>query len=384
MLGMTVADDFRIGVPDAVLADLQSRLARSRFSPRSDERPWQAGTDPDYLGDLVAYWVDSYDWRKREAELNQLPQRSAEIDGRRLHFLHFRAAPADGAHRALPLILSHGWPSSFVEMLPLAARLADPGRYDADPADAFDVVVPSLPGFLYSELPDEPLTRAAMARILHALMTDVLGYRRYGAFGGDIGGAVSGWMGALHPDHVVGVHLIHPPLPDAFDPPPSPAEEAFLAAEEAYDETDRGYSEIMGTRPDTIAAALIDSPAGLAAWVVDKYRDWSDCHGDLESRFDRDTLLTILTLYWVTDSIGSSFRQYYDWNHNTPRPPITVPMAVTLSAEPVFSGYPRELAERCADIRHWSEPGRGGHFMPLEEPELLAAELRTFFRALRE
>jgi pimeloyl-ACP methyl ester carboxylesterase len=380
----TAAVDFRIAVPDAVLADLRARLARSRFSTRSDERPWQAGTDPDYLGDLVAYWADGYDWREREAELNQLPQRSADIAGRSLHFLHFRAAPAEEAQRALPLILSHGWPSSFVEMLPLATRLADPGRYDADPADAFDVVVPSLPGFLYSELPDEPLTRAAMAGILHALMTDVLGYRRYGAFGGDIGGAVSGWMGALYPDQVVGIHLIHPPLPDDFDPPPSSAEEAFLAAEQAYDETDRGYSEIMGTRPDTIAAALIDSPAGLAAWIVDKYRDWSDCHGDLESRFDRDTLLTILTLYWVTDSIGSSFRQYYDWSHNRPRPPITVPAGVTLSAEPVFSGYPRELAERCVNLKHWSTPGRGGHFMPLEEPELLATELRSFFRGLRE
>jgi pimeloyl-ACP methyl ester carboxylesterase len=384
ILGVMAATDFRIAVPDAVLADLRSRLARSRFSPRSDERPWQAGTDPDYLGDLVAYWADRYDWRQREAELNQLPHRSAEIAGRRLHFLHFQAAPADAAQSPLPLILSHGWPSSFVEMLPLATRLADPGRYDADPADAFDVVVPSLPGFLYSELPDEPLTRAAMAGILHALMTDVLGYGRYGAFGGDIGGAVSGWMGALYPDQVVGIHLIHPPLPADFDPPPSPAEEAFLAAEEAYDETDGGYSAIMGTRPDTIAAALIDSPAGLAAWIVDKYRDWSDCHGDLESRFDRDTLLTILTLYWVTDSIGPSFRQYYDWSHNQPRPPITVPTAVTLSVEPVFSGYPRELAERSADIQHWSTPGRGGHFMPLEEPELLATELRTFFRPLRD
>jgi pimeloyl-ACP methyl ester carboxylesterase len=377
------AVDFRIEVPDAVLADLHSRLARSRFSPPSDEREWQAGADPDYLRDLVTYWVDRYDWRQREGELNALPQHTAEVGGHRLHFLHFHAAPAEGAERPLALILSHGWPSSFVEMLPLAARLADPARYGADPVDAFDVVVPSLPGFLYSELPDEPLTRAAMARILHALMTDVLGYRGYGAFGGDIGGAVSGWMAALYPDEVVGLHLIHPPFPDDFDPPPSPAEEAFLEAERAYDETDGGYSAIMGTRPDTIAAALIDSPAGLAAWIIDKYRDWSDCHGDLESRFDRDTLLTIVTLYWVTGSIASSFRQYYDWSHNRPRPVISVPTAVTLSAEPVFSGYPRELAERCANLQHWSAPGRGGHFMPLEEPELLATELRSFFRPLR-
>jgi pimeloyl-ACP methyl ester carboxylesterase len=376
-----MVERFRVEVPDAQLADLRSRLAESRFAMSSGERAWQAGTDPDYLRDLVAYWADGFDWRKREAELNALPHQMAEVGGRRVHFLHFRADPAE---RPLPIILSHGWPSCFVEMLPLAVRLADPGQYGADRGDAFDVVVPSLPGFLYSDLLEEPMTRAAMARHLHSLMTDVLGYRRYGAFGGDIGGAVSGWMGALFPDQVVGVHLIHPPIPGEFDPPPSSAEQAFLDADEAYDETDGGYSAIMGTRPDTIAAALIDSPAGQAAWIVDKLRDWSDCHGDLESRFDRDTLLTILTLYWVTGSIGSSFRQYYDWSHNSPRPPITVPAAVTLTAEPLYVDFPREMAERaCPNLLHWSTPGRGGHFMPFEEPELLASELRTFFRPLR-
>jgi pimeloyl-ACP methyl ester carboxylesterase len=279
------------------------------------------------------------------------------------------------------LLLSHGWPSSFVEMLPLAERLSDPARFGGDPDDAYDVVIPSLPGFLYSELPPGPLTRAAIARILDALMTDVLGYSQYGAFGGDIGGVATGWMGALYPEHVVGIHLIHPPYPSRFDERPlSAAEQAFLDAEAVYDESDGGYSGIMGTRPDTIAAALIDSPIGLAAWILDKYRDWSDCHGELESRFDRDTLLTIVTLYWVTGSIGSSFRQYYDWGHNTDRPQIPVPAAFTLSTEPAMDNFPREIAERaCSDIRHWSEPGRGGHFMALEEPDLLAGELRQFF-----
>ncbi|GGM23086.1 hypothetical protein GCM10011608_04760 [Micromonospora sonchi] len=179
--------------------------------------------------------------------------------------------------------------------------------------------------------------------------------------------------------------MIHPPFPASFDSHPmSPAEQAFLDADAAYDETDGSYSAIMGTRPDTIAAALAGSPAGLAAWLVDKYRDWSDNHGDLESRFDRATLLTTITLYWTSGALGSSFRQYFDFDHNSPRPDITVPAAFTVSAEPSYANFPREIAERaCTDIRHWSEPGRGGHFMPLEEPDLLAGELTQFFTSLR-
>jgi pimeloyl-ACP methyl ester carboxylesterase len=369
---------FRIEVSDEELDDLRSRLSQTRFTTRSGGQPWQGGADPDYLRGLVAYWRDGFDWRAREAELNLLSHYRAEIAGRQIHFLHL---PAKGVAR-LPLILSHGWPSSFVEMLPLAARLADPARFGGDPADAYDVVIPSLPGFLYSDLPDRPLTRKAIAETLHALMTEVLGYQRYGAFGGDIGGAATAWMGALYPAQVAGIHMIHPAFPASFDGRPlSTAEQAFIDAEAVYDQTDGGYSAIMGTRPDTIAAALVDTPVGLAAWIADKYRDWSDCHSDLESRFDRDTLLTIVTLYWVTGSIGSSFRQYFDWDHNLPRPAITVPAAFTLSAEPAMANFPREIVERsCSDIRHWSEPGRGGHFMPLEEPDLLAREMREFFR----
>ncbi|MCA2221600.1 epoxide hydrolase family protein [Nonomuraea aurantiaca] len=378
---------FRIEVPDEVLDDLRSRLRNTRFGapPRlgdqGGERAWQGGADPGYLRDLVGYWAEEFDFRAREAELNALPHGMAHIDGARTHFLKI---PGNGP-APMPLLLCHGWPSSFVEMLPLAARLADPGRFGGDPEDAFDVVIPSMPGFLYSELPAEPLTRAAMARTLHALMTEVLGYERYGAFGGDIGGAAIGWLGALYPEQVIGIHLIHPPFPASLEVPPLSAEEqAFLDAEAVYDEGDGGYSAIMGTRPDTIAAALLDSPVGLAAWIVDKYRDWSDCHGEVETRFDRDTLLTILTLYWATGSIGTSFRQYFDFEHNSARPPITVPAAVTLSHEPVMTDFPRSLVERaCTDIRHWSEPGRGGHFLPLEEPALLQDELTSFFRELR-
>ncbi|MEU4397070.1 epoxide hydrolase family protein [Micromonospora orduensis] len=370
---------FRIDVSDAVLDDLRARLARTRFTSRSGDRPWQGGVDPDHLRDLVSYWHDGFDWRAREADLNAYPQYLAVVGGRKLHFLHVRADRPAGAPAPPPLLLSHGWPSSFVEMLPLVDRLTSPA------GGGFDVVVPSLPGFGFSELPDGPVTRAVLARTLHGLMTDVLGYQRYGAFGGDVGGVVTGWLGALYPDQVAGIHMIHPPFPASFDARPlSPDEQAFLDAEAVYDETDGGYSAIMGTRPDTLAAALADSPAGLAAWLVDKYRDWSDNRGDLANSFDTDTLLTIITLYWVTGTIGSSFRQYADFGHNTPRPDITVPAAFTVSTEPAMANFPREIAERaCTDIRHWSEPGRGGHFMPLEEPDLLAGEMRQFFTSLR-
>ena len=368
-----VFSSFRIHVSDAVLADLRSRLRHSRFTTASSAQPWHAGADPGYLRELVTYWADGFDWRAREAELNALPHYQATIAGRAVHFLHFRADRRPGAPAPLPLVLCHGWPSSFVEMLPLADRLAR----------TFDVVVPSMPGFLYSELPDRPVTRAVFAETLHTLMTDVLGYRRYGAFGGDIGSATTCWLGARYPEHVAGIHTIHPPIPATFDDP-TPAEQDFLTAEEIYDQTDGGYSAIMGTRPDTIAAALVDSPVGLAAWITDKWRDWSDCGGDLDGHIDRDTLLTMITLYWATGSIGSSFRQYVDFGHNMPRPGISVPAAFTVSAEPVMTGFPREIAERaCTDIRLWHTPGRGGHFMPLEEPDLLAADMTAFFTALR-
>lgn len=261
-----------------------------------------------------------------EAELNALPHYLADVAGQRIHFLHVRAV--GGGRDRLPLILTHGWPSSFVEMLPLVPLLTDPAP-----------------------------------------------------FGGDIGGGVTSWLGALYPEHVAGIHLI---LPGVDDPPRTDAERAWLKAVDAFDEKDRGYSEIMWTRPDTIAAALQDSPAGLAAWIVDKYRDWSDCDGDLDRRFTRDGILTVLTLYWATGTIGSSFRQYYDWSSTPVRPVVTVPTGVTMTAEPVFRDLPRSFAERSySDLRQWREPNVGGHFMAMEEPELLATDLRTLFRDLR-
>lgn len=353
---------FTISVSSAVLDDLRSRLLRTRYTAPSGAG-WGAGTDPGYLRSLIEYWANEFDWRTAEARLNSY---SHFLD-RGQHFVHVRR---DSTRP--PVLLAHGWPSSFIEMLPVADLLD------------VDVVIPSLPGFLYSALPDAPLTRAAIAESFHTLMTETLGYDRYFAFGGDIGGAASGWLATTYPDEVAGLHVIHGPFPADFDATPiTPAEQAFLDADERFDESDAGYSVIMATRPDTIAAALVDSPAGLAAWIVDKYRAWSDCHGDLESRFDKGTLCTMLTLYWATESIGSSFRQYLDHDHNTPRPTITVPVAVTQSHEHPFDLFPRSIAERAAtDIRQYSAPGRGGHFLAFEEPQLIAEELGTFMRSV--
>jgi pimeloyl-ACP methyl ester carboxylesterase len=298
------SDDFRVHIPDHVLTDLRDRLARTRYL-RSPRPGWEGGLGGDELRALVDGWL-AFDWRAEEARLNELEQHTAAVNGRRVHFARVRGTGA-GPHT--PLLLLHGWPSAYVEYLPLAALLRD----------GFDVVIPSLPGFVFSEALEPPLTRRAIAETLHALMTDVLGFERYATFGGDIGGGASTWLGADHPDSLVGVQLLSPPFP-ADDSPHSDDERDFLTALDAYDRLDGGYSEIMLTRPDTIAAALADSPAGLLAWIADKWHDWVDHeHGGWERVLDSGILYTIATLYWATDSIGSSFQQYYDYEQNPPR-----------------------------------------------------------------
>ncbi len=348
---------FTIDVPDEVLDDLRARLARTRFT-RPSAGGWKAGVDPDYLRSLVEYWADRFDWRAAEKRLNTYPQ----FLERGMHFVHLRRDAT-----RLPVLLTHGWPSTFLELLPLADLLD------------VDVVIPSLPGYLWSELTDGPATRAAVAETLHTLMAETLGYERYFAFGGDIGGSACGWLATMYPDEVAGLHVIHGPFPASYDEPITPAEQVWLDSEDERAETDSGYAWIIGTRPDTIAAALMDSPAGMAAFIIDKLRDWADCGGDLESRFSRDELCTILTLYWVTDSIGTSFRQDFDLPHSDKRPTITAPVAVTQSHEWNMPLFPRSIAERAAtDIRRYLAPDRGGHFMAFEEPQLVADELRAF------
>jgi pimeloyl-ACP methyl ester carboxylesterase len=380
-----IVTDFTVSVPAGVLDDLRTRLGRTRLPERTPGPKWSAGTDPDYLRDLLGYWADGFDWHAQERILNGFRHHQVTLDGRRQHFVRVPGVRPPSGPAPIPLLLAHGWPSTFTEMLPLVAPLTDPARHGGDPTDAFDVVIPSLPGIAYSEVPaDAPLTRPVIADLWKRLMVDVLGYPRFGLYGGDIGGDVAHWIAIRHPDRVVGLHTIHPKVPATADPdrPPTPAEHAYLREREREDEEDGGYSHLQESRPDTLAAALLDSPSGLAAWIVEKFRAWSDCDGDIERRFSKDALLTIITLYWVTGSIGTSFRTYHDYRHNPQRPLVTVPTGVTLSTED--RGYPRTLADRSyTDIRFWNQPGRGGHFFPLEEPDLLVEDLCTFFRPLR-
>jgi pimeloyl-ACP methyl ester carboxylesterase len=338
--------------------------------------------DPGYLRELVTYWSTEFDWRARERELNAVPQFSTRIDGQDVHFLHVRS----GNPAALPIVLTHGWPSSFLEMLPLVGLLTDPARHGAEAADAFHVIVPSLPGFAFSGLPPAgPVTPPSIAALWVRLMRDVLGYPRFGAYGGDIGAHVTGFLGAQYPDQVIGMYTHHPSLhPDlTLGPPPSAAEQRYLAERNAGGQSDHSYGAVQSRQPDTLAAALLDSPAGLAAWIVEKYRSWADCNGDIESRFTKDTLLTIITLYWATSTIGTSFRSYYDDAQAPPLPVVTVPTGITLTPED--KNYPREYAARTYhDIRQWHGAHNGGHFFAMEEPTVLAERLRSFFRPLRQ
>lgn len=368
---MTVSEvePFRVHIADDVLDDLRLRLQRTRVVPLVGRGA--GGLGGSRLARMAAHWAET-DWRARERRLNEVEQFTAEVRGHRLHFARV-PAPRE-ARRVIPLLLLHGWPSAFTEYLPLAAAL----RAGATDDLAFDVIVPSLPGFVFSDLPSGPLTRAAIAEDLHALMTDALGFTRYAAFGGDIGGAAATWLGALHPEALIGIHLIHPPFPD--DEPRSDEEAAYLRALEAYDEADGGYSAIMGTRPDTIASALADSPAGLLAWIADKWDDWAD--GGLAA-IDESELFCIATLYWATGTIGTSFRQYADWPFNGPRPPVTAPTGVLLSREPFLDGFPRSLAERAVtDLRSFEIAEAGGHFLGWERPAATAQAIRRFFGRL--
>lgn len=365
---------FTVDVSEDTLADLRERLVRTRLPQATPGEPWSAGIGYGYLAEVGRYWGEEFDWRAQEARLNSFAQYTAEIDGCRVHFVHLRALRREGRPAPVPLLLSHGWPSAFTEFLKLAPLLADD----------FDLVIPSTPGFVFSDPLQGPHTRAAIADLWAKLMTE-LGYDKFGAYGGDIGADITNWLAIRHPERLLGIHLLHPKMPTVGpgDPPLDSDEQAFMDSLKKFDESDFGYSAMQETRPDTAAAALNDSPIGLAAWILDKFYAWTDHDGGLESRFDRDDLLTLVTLYWVTGCIGSSFRTYFDYRHNEPRPMITVPLAATLGIED--REYPRHMADRSySDVRRWRPATVGGHFLPLEEPELLAGELRAFFGELGE
>lgn len=382
---MTRPRPFTLDVPDAAITDLHERLQRTRFADQAPGEPWAYGTDLAYMQELVAYWRDRFDWRAAEARLNGFAQYRVRMHGIDLHFLH---VPGQGPDPH-PLLLSHGWPGSVFEFLELIPRLTDPARFGGDPADAFTVVAPSLPGYgLSFEHGQKRFAIEAVADCFADLMTDVLGYSLFGAQGGDWGSFVAARLGYAYPERISGIHLNLLPLRrDPAAPATTPEEQNYLEELRVFLKEETGYQWIQGTRPQTLAFALTDSPAGLAAWIVEKFRAWSDCDGDLESVFSKDQLLANIALYWFTGAIGSSFWPYCARMHG----PWPIPEGEVVAVPTGYAAFPHEilrpprsLAERTFPaIRRWTEMPRGGHFAAMEQPEALAGEIRAFFRELR-
>ncbi|MFD5828071.1 epoxide hydrolase family protein [Lentzea sp. NPDC060358] len=366
----------------AAIEDLRARIRATRWPDSPEDAGWSLGTDLGYLRELAAYWADGFDWPAQEAALNRLPRFQTAVGGLMIHHVHARAAGP-----ALPLVLSHGWPDSFWRYSKVIPLLTDPGAHGGDPADAFDVVVPDMPGYGYSQRPaGAPLDSAAVAGLWAELMRG-LGYTRFGAAGGDIGGTVSQFLAVDHPEQVVAVHRMSPGIPVFTGDPAdlSPEERTWLASWPAWSGTEGAYASMHRTRPQTAAYGLSDSPVGLAAWIVEKMRAWSDCGGDVERSFTKDEILTNVTIYWLTGTIGSSMRMYHA---NSAIPPERTARRVEVpSGFSAFPGdflpAPRAWLDRVANTTRVTEPERGGHFAPFEEPELYAAELREFFRPYR-
>jgi pimeloyl-ACP methyl ester carboxylesterase len=376
---------FAINIDAETLSDLRRRIHNTRWPDAAPGAPWEQGTDLEYLRRLLAYWADEFDWRAQERELNAINQFQANLDGVRIHFVHVRAKRAHG----IPLILTHGWPSTFVELLPLVPLLTDPDAHGID-GPAFDVVIPSLPGYGFSERPARVgVNYRYVAGLWHRLMR-ALGYARYGAQGGDFGAGITTFMAMTDPASMMGIHLSNLEIspytgPDAR--PLSAAERIYLERNQAFWTAEYGYKAIQSTKPQTLGYGLNDSPAGLAAWILEKWRSWTDSGGQLERRFSRDFLLTTVTIYWVTQTITSSMRDYFDNDNRRfrialgPQDLVSVPTGIAVFANTLVDegAPPREWAERLYNVRRWTPMVAGGHFAPVEEPELLARDIAAFF-----
>jgi pimeloyl-ACP methyl ester carboxylesterase len=374
---------FRVEVPEADLADLRERLARTRLPNQVDGVAWEQGTELSYLEALLAYWRDEFDWRVQEARLNEHEHVTTEVDGQRIHALHARSPHPD----ALPLLLVHGWPGSVVEFLDAIGPLVDPPAHGGDAVDAFHVIAPSLPGFGFSG-PTASLGwhPRRIAEAFGELMP-ALGYERYGAQGGDWGSVVTANLADLEPDAVVGLHLNFVTVRSLKDGPPLTSDEqAGLERLLEWRKDGAGYQEIQGTRPQSLGYGLEDSPAGLAAWIVEKFRAWSDCDGDVERSFTKDQLLTNITLYWLTRTATSSARIYWEMRQAgkgaIPQKYIGVPTGIA-SYPAEITKMPRAWVEHRYNVTHWSEPERGGHFAAMEVPDLFVDDVRTFFGTVR-
>ncbi len=381
---------FRLDTPQSVLDDLRVRLRSTRWPGDFANDDWRYGTNRAYLEELVAYWLDKYDWRKQEAEINSFANYRVTIDDVPIHFVH---EPAKGPS-SIPLILTHGWPWTFWDFHKLIRPLSDPASYGGDPADAFDVVVPSLPGYGFSS----PLTRSGInaektGDMWVTLMRDVLGYDRFGAQGADMGAIVTAQMGHRVPEHLYGIHLNMPGLPggsiEGLRPEDyGPGEEAWYERMQTRMKTAESHLALNRNDPQTAAYALNDSPVGLAAWIIERRRNFGDTHGDVESRFSKDELITTVMIYWVTESFGTAMRFYWEnahdpWKPSHSRTPV-IPTPTGIAVIPMeMLLLPRKVVERETNLVHWSVMPSGGHYAQVEEPELVLNDIREFFRPLR-
>ena len=376
---------FRIDVPDKTLEQIRTQVANYPWHEMPDDGGWAYGTHLGYMKELCAYWLNEFDWRKQEAEINRFSHFIAPVQGIDLHFIQEKG---DGPS-PLPLIISHGWPGSIVEFLDIIQPLAHPQRFGGSADDAFDVIVPSLPGFGFSGRPARPIGPRKMADLFNSLMTDVLGYRNYLAQGGDWGGAISSWLGFEHAPTCQAIHINiltmrHP------DGPHGPEEEAWAVQFEHDQLLENGYRTQQATKPQTLSYAMMDSPVGVAAWIIEKFNSWSDTEGDnIESAHTKDSLLTNIMVYLVTKTFNTASWIYYGRREeggrllSTDNRRVEVPTAAALFPAELLAWPPRSYVERLYNISHWSEMPRGGHFAALEEPELLIDDIRAFARTLR-
>jgi len=381
---MSQPEPFSLLTPAGAMDDLRARVRATRWPDAPEDAGWSLGTDVHYLRELAAYWADGFDWLVQQRALATLPHFRIKLGGLGVHFVHAKAVGRVGP--VLPLVLSHGWPDSFWRYSKVIPLLTDPASHGADPTDAFDVVVPDMPGYGYSDIPaGAALDSIAVAGLWAELMRE-LGYDRFAAAGGDIGSHVSRYLALDFPDRVIAVHRTDAGIPAAADPAAlSPEERDWVAEFGRWGATEGAYAAMHRTKPQTASFGLTDSPVGLAAWIVEKLRSWSDCGGDIETVFTKDEILTNVTLYWLTGTIGSSMRMY---NANAAILPaqlarrVEVPSGFALFPGDIFLP-PRAWLDRTANTVSVTQPPKGGHFAPFEQPELYAQQLRDFFRPFR-
>ena len=380
-----IPEPFQIHVPQKTLDDLNRRLETNRWTDGVENAGWDYGTDLDYMKELKDYWQHKFDWREQEMELNKLNHYKTEVNGVNIHYILEHGKGQDPE----PIILTHGWPDSFYRYHKIIPMLINPKKYGGKSEDSFDVIIPSLPGFGFSSHPHKPsMTSVKIAELWGILMKDVLGYQNFVAAGGDLGSEISQNLALLNPDSVKGIHLTDTGfyLLNAWQPDLTENERKYVGSAQQWFMQDGAYAMIQSTKPQTLSYGLNDSPIGLAAWIIEKFYAWSDCDGNIENRFTKDELLTNIMIYWVTKTIGSSVRLYYENSKSTPllKPwqHIETPAALALFKD-LVGPVPREYAERHLRVKHWTKMPRGGHFTAWEEPELLANDIREFCQILK-